>query len=511
MKKTFSKIFAIVMVIMMLAMTAIPVSADTLLDNNKKVSFTMNCSKPGYTFNVYKVGTLSSTVSDPYETKYASLVPTASSADVTKAIVEGKTADLLAALDKITTMPTEATLVDTFTTSATSVTKTVENLDQGIYYVRAVNFPAGVQSVTNSVFALPYYKNNTDGWVYTIEDIELAGKVFDKDIDTKKEITNSTKGNVNYTDVSLGDTVNFEIKSSVTGSTSMKLNSYYVTDDMSKGLTLNKNSFNVALLKEDGTKITDLEDSEYTVTYETGFDGTDITKNTKFVVALTKDYLQQNEFYNSDVYYTSITYSAVLNKEAVVGVMGNPNTEGKLVYSNKNDVTMEHDGNTVYVYTYAVAPSKVDPENKPLQGAEFKLFKTKEDAEKLQNAIATGTSDAKGKVRYLNAKGEEIRLASGTYYTVETKAPTNYNLYGKVITIDATATYTDTFTNGSYVATCPQDGTVTFSVPNTKIMTPQTGGMGNTIMYSVAILFALGFVATVIVAVKMSKKSKNNA
>ena len=510
MKNSFKKIFAVMMIAIMVIMSAIPVYADTLLDNNKTVSFTMNCTKPGYTFNVYKVATLSSTTSNPYETKYTSLIPSASSANVTKAIVDGNTADLLASLDAVETIPTSAPVVGTFTTSATSTTKTLTDLPQGIYYVRAENFPAGVQSVTNSVFALPYYKDSTSGWTYTIDDIELAGKVFDKDIETKKEITNSTKGNVNFTDVSLGDTVNFEIRSTVTGSTSMKLNSYLVTDDMSKGLTLNKDSFNIALLKEDGTKITDLSDTEYTVTYTEGFDGTDLTKNTKFTIALTKAYLQTDEFYGSDVFYTSITYSAVLNKNAVTGATGNPNTEGKIEYSNKNDVTVSHEGNTVYVYTYAVAPTKVDPDNKPLAGATFELYKTQADVNAQKNAIATGVSDSTGKVAYLNAKGEEIRLQSGTYYTVETVAPSGYNLYGKVITIDATASYTDTFTNGSYVVNCPEDGVVKFSVTNTKLITPQTGGEGNGTMYIFGgIIGVVGCLALALGLVVSKKRKKD--
>ena len=89
-----------------------------------------------------------------------------------------------------------------------------------MYYIKATNYPAGVKSVTNSVVSLPYYNN---GWVYSINAIDLATKVNDGDVVTGKTITNSTKDNVNFTDVSLGDTVNFEIKSSTAGSSEMKL------------------------------------------------------------------------------------------------------------------------------------------------------------------------------------------------------------------------------------------------------------------------------------------------
>ena len=524
---------AMVLAMMMIITSLVGVSAatsKTLLDSSKKVEFNVTCDKVGYTFNVYKVADLVSNSTSPYETKYKSLVSSVSSEEVTKTIKEGNSVDLLAALD--TDKIADTLKVGSFgPTSATNTTAKFSNLDQGIYYVKAVNYPAGVKEVRNSIFALPYYPSNEAGWTYEIKSIPLATKVVDEDITTKKRITNSTKGNENFTDVSLGDTVNFEIKSTVTGDKShvittpegdkytvedFKLNSYYVTDDMSKGLTLTKSSFKVTLQDESGKVVKTLNGTgatpDYTVTYETGFDGSDITKNTKFTVALSKDFLQQNTFYEDNVYYTSVTYSAVLNKEAVVGPKGNPNTEPKIAYSNKNDVVKEHEGNTVYVYTYAITSTKNDPDNKPLAGATFELYKTEADAKAQTNAIAVGVSDSEGKVAYKNSKNEVIRLTSGTYYAVETVAPEGYNLYGKVITIDLSATYNNTLTNGTYVKTCQENGTATFSVTDTKLVTPKTGGFGDTAMYVGAI--AVGSVAVLGLAiygiVAMRKKKREN-
>lgn len=534
MKKSIVKFsMAMVLAVMMIVTSLIGVSAatsKTLLDSSKKVEFSVTCDKVGYTFNVYKVANLVSNSASPYETKYDSLVSSVSSAEVTKDIKDGNSVGLLAALD--TDKISDTLKVGSFgPTSATNTTAKFSNLDQGIYYVKAVNYPAGVKEVRNSIFALPYYPSNEKGWTYEIDSIPLATKVVDEDITTKKTITNSTKGNENFTDVSLGDTVDFEIKSTVTGEKShvittpagdkytvedFKLNSYYVTDDMSKGLTLSKNSFKVTLQDESGKVVKTLSGTgatpDYTVTYETGFDGSDITKNTKFTVALSKDFLQKDYFYEDDVYYTSVTYSAVLNKEAVVGPKGNPNTEPKISYSNKNDVVQEHEGNTVYVYTYGVTSTKNDPDNKPLAGATFELYKTEADAKAQTNAIAKGVSDAQGKVVYKNSKNEEIRLSSGTYYAVETIAPEGYNLYGKVITVDLSATYNDTLTNDTYVKTCQENGTATFSVIDTKLMTPKTGGFGDTAMYVGAI--AVGSVAVLGLAiygiVAMKRKKREN-
>lgn len=465
-----ARIISVVMAVIMLftIFSVISVSATELLDDTAKVSVTLNCSKPGYEFKVYKVASLVSTTTNPYKTSYRSLVPAA-----TSAINTGVTADILNALDGVNAFPSTSKVVGTFNSTATSVTKNISNLEQGIYYVRATNFPAGVKKITNSVFALPYY--NGENWVYSIDDINLAEKVVDDTPSTEKTITNSTKGNVKFTDVSLGDTVAFSIKSTTAGSSSMKLNSYVIYDDMSAGLTLDNDSFNVALLKQDGTKIKDLATKDYKV---------NITKqkaseNTTFNVALTTDYLQGEDFYAADVFYTDVTYTAKLNKYAVVGKAGNPNEDLKLEYSNKNNVKSDVEGNKVYVYTYAAKTNKYDIKGSALEGAKFSLFKTEENAQNLQGEIAKGVSDDKGLVKYYTNSGEEIRLTSGTYYAVETEAPEGFNLYGKVIKIEVKVEYGNTLVNDTYVTNCPEDGYASVDVNDTPLVMPQTGSVGS--------------------------------
>lgn len=494
-KNNMFKIFTAMAVAVLMIMSAIPFASaatNNLLDTTKKVSITTKCAKPGYTFTVYKVAELKTT-ENPYQTGYTSLVPS-----ISEDILRGKSSVVLAALDGIATMPSTASVVGTFTTSATSVTKTFSGLAQGMYYIKATNYPAGVKSVTNSVIALPYYNN---GWVYTYKAIDLATKVNDGDVVTGKTITNSTKDNTNYTDVSLGDTVNFEIKSSTAGSSTMKLKSYSVYDEMSAGLTLDKDSVKVALLNAKGGKIADLTTSDYTLNVTSEVDG----KATTFNVAITNAYLQKNDFYASNAAYTSVTYSAKLNKYAVVGKAGNPNTETKLVYANKNGVESEVNGNTVYVYSFAVTTNKTDTNGTALEGAEFSIFSTEENATALKNALGSGVSDKTGKVIYYNANKEELKLASGKYYVVETKAPTGYNIYGKVIPITIDVTYGAAFTDGSYITNCPTDGTVSIDVKDTRLFVPQTGGAGTAMFYVIG--SALAISGIVILAIRRKVKA----
>lgn len=523
MKKKISKVLSLFLIATLLVISSIPfVSAVELLDESKIVSISLSCGKTGYTFEVFKVATLDSTSTSPYETSYNALVT-----DIDAALAEGDTATILSILDGSTLTGAESQ--GTWSTSATSTTKTFSNLAQGVYYIKAINYPAGVKSVTNSVVALPYYDN---GWVYEIPTINLANKVVDGDVSTVKTITNSTQNNVNYTDVSLGDTVDFEIKSTTAGSSEMKLGSYIVYDDMSAGLTLDKDSFNVSLLTADGTKITDLDPSEYVVIYDGeikegemedndviiddnddpfGYsllsEGEEIT-NTVFKVSLTNEYLQTEEFYGSDVYYVSITYSAILNSNAVIGTAGNPNTEVKLKYSNKNGVTSEVEGNTVYVYTYGVKVNKTNPDNAPLAGAEFALYKAEADAKAETNVLATGTSDSNGIVKFYNTKGEEIKLQSGTYHMVETKAPDGYSLFGRVIEVNIDVTYGTTLVNGTYVTNSPVDGYAVVDVVNATVTAPETGGMGTMLFTVSGILLLAGSAVLFMIAKKKRTTSK---
>lgn len=504
-KKLFSAILVVVLIITTMLSTSLFAGAASY-STDTKGSFSVTCTKAGYTFTVYKVAELVSTTSSPFETKYNSLVP-----EISESILAGNTATVLAALDDVSEMPTTATVIGTYNSDNSGVAN-FTNLDHGIYYIKATNYPAGVKSVTNSVVSLPYYDGTT--WQYSISDIELASKVNDGSVSTVKTITNSTKNNVNFTDVSLNDTVNFEIRSTTAGSASMKLGSYAVYDNMCAGLTLNQNSVNVSALDVNGDKLFDLDDGDFALTVTSNTAG----DNTTFNVALTEAFLQGDDFYAPEICYTSVTYTATLNDYAVIGTAGNPNEEVKLEYSNKNGVTAEVGGNTVYVYTYAAKTVKTDKSTGlPLAGAEFALFKSESDAnsylDKTNNdaqnditPIGTGVSDENGLVRYYNANGKELKLSSGTYFAVETKAPANYMVYGKPITIEIAVGYGATFVDNTWVTSAPTDGYGTANVADPKIIIPVTGGTG-TIIFSVVATIGAGC-AGVFLAIHVVKKKK---
>ncbi len=268
---------------------------------------------------------------------------------------------------------------------------------------------------------------------------------------------------------------------------------------MSKGLTLDNNSFSVYLADKDKNKIEDIKTSDYKLNITNQKDG----EQTNFNVALNKDYLAKDNFYENKVAYVIVDYSATLNKYSVIGKEGNPNTDAKLEYGNRSK-TAYVEGNTVYVYTYSLNVQKLDEEGNNLAGAEFALYSTKENVNDNKNKLAIDTSDNEGKVVFTNKDKEEIRLQSGKYYIVETKAPEGYNLYGKVIEINVDATYNDTLVNGTYVNHCPENGIATVDVTDSKVTLPQTGGHVIYFTFAGIALIALGGISLTLL-----KKKRN--
>ncbi len=493
-RKSFTgKLLAVVMMLTLLFAAIPTASAATALKTDQKVNISVKCTKPGYTFELFRVADLKSTTATPFKTEYTSLVNS-----ISAEILAGDSKAALDALDNADL--STAVSQGTFTSSATNTTQSFSNLKQGIYYIKCVKYPAGVTSITNSVLALPYYNNGE--WVYSYAEINLASKVADSTPSTEKSITNSTKNNTNYTDVSLGDTVNFKLKNTVAGSNDIKLTTYAVYDDMSAGLTLNKGSFNVYLADSKVAKIGKnlVNGTDYKVNVTSEGAG----KNTKFNVALTPEYLAKSDFYTSGAKYVVVTYTANLNKYAVKGTAGNPNEDVKLEYGNDSGVDSVP-GNKVYVYTYGLKVLKLNEAGNPLAGATFDLYNDKAHT----NFIGTGTSDSNGNVIFKNSANEEMKLQSGTYYIVETVAPAGYNVYGKVIEVEIPVQYNSVFTKNTWVQNAPTNGAVEITVTDTIVFFPKTGGYVGFIR--VAGFACVGISLALVLAYLIKKKSAKTA
>ena len=142
--------------------------------------------------------------------------------------------------------------------------------------------------------------------------------------------------------------------------------SFQFVDTMSKGLTLKTDSWDI---KIDGTSVKDqnlftLSDptvnSEGASTYT--WSATDIKKNITVGSKIV------------------LTYTCILNKDAVIGSLGNPNTVYVKFDNNPNHCGEGKPGGDTppdvnIVFTYKTVFNKVDKDHKPLEGADFELDK----------------------------------------------------------------------------------------------------------------------------------------
>lgn len=262
----------------------------------------------------------------------------------------------------------------------------------------------------------------------------------------------------------------------------------------------------------------------------------------------------------------TITYTATVQKDAVVAGSGNVNS-AKLQYSRTTDTTKEEeDGNKPYeiedqsvVYTFSTSLLKKGEggtyDDKAMQGVTFELYKKIENSEWKNNAVtiagksydkdrdvvpaedivALGLSEDETetwiKITY-DAKDEGITdkdgkltytgLPKGTYRFVETKTLNGYNLLSQPVDAKLNQQYkTEWTTSTTYVGgkleknkylktTYTGDEASTTDNPITIInrsgfQLPVTGGFGTLLFSGIGVLLVLAGVA-----VLFSMKKKND-
>lgn len=462
--KTTKKIFAAFLAVMMIALM-IPFSASAAETNTLILN-----GKAGYTFTLYKVAGVNTTTGE-----YTDITSGLESILTTKANEGVDSAALLTACNGLSlTGGTDYT----YATDATgeALTKTISSLADGVYYLKVKSAPEGVNvtSVTNSVFALPYYTDKT--WINEVT-VNAAEKITDGTPTVSKKFTNNTTAS--SISEFIGNDVSFTLTGSVVGSTTEKAKSYQFVDTMCAGLTY-KTLTSVNLVNAKGTK-TDITSS---VTYaKTG------TTDNSFTLTIAPSLLATDAFY-SNVSVEAV-YTATVNTSAVIGGNGNPNSVD-LSYTNSYDQTSTIEGPEVKVFTFDLTVVKVDANNTAtkLSDAGFTLY-----TDNACNNVATNGAEV---VTGTDGLATFTGLKAGTYYLKETTAPDGYNINSTVYTIVISDTGAVT-SNGTTVTQV--------EVGDTPLLTPNTGGMG-TMMFTIggAALIACAGVLFLIVRKKKSAK-----
>lgn len=468
--KTTKKIFAAVLAVMMIALM-IPFSASAA--TTLTVSCNPNAGTTGdkadyvgtYEYKFFKLATVDTTTGTvTVEDAYASntdLVNALNSTDT------DKSQDIITICDGMSwTGTADKTVTFKYDGSADVSTQEITDLADGIYYVYCSKKPGTVKSVQGSLISLPYF-DGTD-WKYNYETVNLASKINVSGITVTKTVADNkvgTQKNAEYT-----------LTASTAGSTTNKVGTYAIVDNMDNALSLIDSTVKVYFVK-DGVE-TPAEEGDFTVESNYAYkDATGTDATATFAVVATDTLLQGNEFYSYDT--VKVTFSAKVNADIAEKVTTYlPNTDG-LYYGNEGNFTYKPGNNTVNVATAGLDVTKVDGNatSTKLAGAEFTLYKDPACTEAIvvEGETVKATTTTNGNDKFYYGSNEFYFTPDVTYYVKETKAPANYNLNATVFTVKAVAkAYTPVGTVENGAATVVKDYPVTV---------PQTGGMGTMMFY----------------------------
>lgn len=378
---------------------------------------------------------------------------------------------------------------------------TFTGLDYG-YYVVAV--PGATVADTKSQYATLVSVDKAH------VDFNIKGAL--PTVDKKVQVGSTGK---DAADAKIGDTLTFTLTSTIPDMSAYNTYTFNFKDTLSKGLTFKQ----VDSVKVGDTTLT--KGTDYTVT---------TTPKTSGETLLT---VAMNDFKNRQQANAgktiTVTYTATLNKDAVVGGAGNVNS-ATIQYSNNpsTDGTGESEPSKVRVFTYGftvdkytgdeytdgaarlpgakftLAPKNGDPMSfvkvKDGNATENAVYRVATDDEKTSTTITTTTTiitPASGKVDFQGLK-------NGEYTLTETEAPAGYNKLASAIgvkvegqndgtdTTNATVHITYNNDNGSNYDKTASKGVI--PVRNKSgVVLPGTGGMG-TIAFTVigVLVIALG-------------------
>lgn len=293
-----------------------------------------------------------------------------------------------------------------------------------------------------------------------------------------KEITDGTVGDDKDGDEStvddkietagIGDAVTYEVTVTVPSYPSNATNkTFFISDELSDGLTFDYDSLEIKLGNGSASRG---EDNGFTYNSKKIAQAYKSDTMNGFYLNFYYDNLISNS--TTGAVYTPIvvTYQAIVNENAKVGNLGNPN-DAEFYYANEPNngetwdepekkpdnaagVYKKEDSETVYTYQLAFQKTGIDTDDdddkpNPLAGAVFGIY-SDEYCNKLIDKVTTNS----------NGYAVSTKVAKGTYYVKELAPPSGYSLNTTVYKIDArwvtaTTTVTGTVTDRTYTTESP--------------------------------------------------------
>lgn len=380
-------------------------------------------------------------------------------------------------------------------------TATFTGLDYG-YYVVAV--PGATLANTSGQYATLVSVDSTN------VNANIKGSL--PTVDKKVQVNGN---GADTADAKIGDTLTFTLTSTIPDMSAYDTYTFNFKDTLSKGLTYG----DITSVTVEGVDAPLVKDTDYTVTTTPAAAG-----NTLLTVGMTDFKNKQQTNAGKKI---TVTYTATLNENAVVGGAGNVNS-ATIQYSNdpSSTGTGESEPDKVRVFTYGFTVDKYTGDNyndaaTRLAGAEFTLT-AKGDTSAIKFVQVNAGSAAEDAVYRVAKAGETAGttttittpangkvvfqgLKNGEYTLTETKAPAGYNKLASAIGVkvngsndgtDTTnATVNITYNNDNNDTTYDQtasNGVIPVQNKSGAIL-PGTGGMG-TIAFTVigVLVIALG-------------------
>lgn len=356
---------------------------------------------------------------------------------------------------------------------------------------------------------ISYTFNNLDAGyylVYVTGGKEIQSSLVTVDATTSKVELKTEAPSITKTadrdTVSIGQVVKYTVTGSIPDTTGYDQYQYVIHDELSNGLdfvndengtSVTGNAVKVKVAFTDGT---DANTAPTTATL-------DSTNNKKMSLDLST-WVKANQENNKGKEFT-VTYYAKVNKGAVV----TEKNKAQLEYGNKPGETTTTTPSEAKTPTYPLdILKKKSGTDEKLAGAKFSLYKTKDDADKGQNAItvsgnkgnyvvdSTSSVTEFESVNDIAGKGYNLRvngLAEGTYYLVETKAPDGFNKLTAPVVIKITKSSDADVNNWTISKDNANEEDKIIDIENsTGSLLPSTGGAGVIVFAGVAILLVFG-------------------
>lgn len=461
--KTLKKITSLLLALVMAFAMTISVSATpTQGTNDDSGSITINNAVVGQIYNIYQILVLESynTEKDAYSYKANDNWNGFLNSDVIKGVyvnidAQGYVtwkdgANAVAFAKAAQEYASDNSIANQGSVTATTTTVSFTGLNLGYYLV---------DTTLGTLCSLDTTNPNVE--------MEEKNEVPVNEKTVEEDSTPNVYGEKN--DADIGQTVNY--KSTITAQAGAE--NYVFHDKMSAGLSYAR----VTGITLNGTAV---DASNYTVTAPAADGDTfDVTFTQAFC-----DTLEAND-------EIVVSYTAVVNENAKIGLEGNPN-DSKISYGDSSHPTTTPPSRTItYTWDLDVLKYANGDESKVLEDAQFVLLnKEKTKVATIVSGKITGWVDvpAAGEdgtitwpantVLTTNANGKiEIDgLDADTYYLREVKAPDGYNKLANDVEVVITGATT-------------VEGKLTYTTVVSKVNNqsgtelPSTGGMGTTVLY----------------------------